>query len=393
MAAYKDARAGWEIYRNSGFGLSRSEINKRLRTLGYATIAPRTFLHYQRLERRGLRRYMSINRLDTMHVPDPYADESIRSRHAYSRADVPVQLVVHQPAAQGEVFATADALSDFGTELVVTDAEQIRALRKSSIPDGTPVTVNFLDPPSTTYGRVDFVSTVEPESVRIGVVFEGLIEVQRLIGQTILRTETFYFSVGQSAERPPLDVVSQEVYWLLNAIESARAIVNQLLSAYGAPDLSVTIPTVEYLKVASPLESWIEVNASVFLMLQQVLDRLESTASTAGTLVRTWTSMELTQAKAESERARADYLRQLTEGLKISNGDKQLASDLLGSAAANIIEPLIEQAGKQVRSTPEVNVEAVLNLVLKDFLPAVSELQRRGLLLSDDPPALPPRED
>jgi hypothetical protein len=393
MASHKDARAGWEIYRNSGFSLTRQQINQRLRSLGYSPIAPRTYLHYQRLERRGFRRYMSINRLDTMQVPDPFADDSIRSRHAYTSADIPVQLIVHRPTAQGEIFATADVLSDFGTELVITDNEQIAGFTPGGLPARTPVTVNFLDPPSTIYGRIDFVSTVEPDVIRIGVIFERLTDVQVLTGQTKLGTQSCYFSVGENERRPSLEVVSQDVYWLFNALESSRAIVNNLLGLYGAPDLSVAIPAVEHLKVASPLETWIQINGSVFLVIHQVLDRLESTVTVGGALVRTWTAMEARQAKAERERAEAEYIRQLTEGLKISNDDRRLASDLLGSVAANIVEPLIEHAGREARARPEAGVEAVLSLVLKDFLPAVSELQRRGLVLSDDPPPLPASED
>lgn len=216
--------------RNSGFGLSLEDINGRLLRAGFSPVRQRTYDHYRRLQRRGFRRYVTINRLDTMEVPDPFKDESIRSRYAFQQANVPTQLVVAHRAAPVEVMGTADVLSDFGTEVLVRDAAQVAALREAPPPAGTPVTVNFLRPPTTVYGTVDFVSSLGVEEVRIGVVFRRLTPVYELTGGQPLPTSDYRFVIGTDGSAQPLDLVSKDLYWLLQAVEASR----------GAPSVRLT---------------------------------------------------------------------------------------------------------------------------------------------------------
>ena len=63
-ASYRDAAAGWEIYKSSGFSLTLAQINDILRSQGHRPIAPRTFDHYQRLRREGVPSYVPINQFD-----------------------------------------------------------------------------------------------------------------------------------------------------------------------------------------------------------------------------------------------------------------------------------------------------------------------------------------
>lgn len=63
-ASYRDAAAGWEIYRDSHFSLTLDEVNEALRARGYHPVSPRTYDHYERLRRRGIATYLPINRFD-----------------------------------------------------------------------------------------------------------------------------------------------------------------------------------------------------------------------------------------------------------------------------------------------------------------------------------------
>ena len=44
-ARFDDAKAGWQIWRQSGFTLARDELNARLEALGHMPVSARTFAH------------------------------------------------------------------------------------------------------------------------------------------------------------------------------------------------------------------------------------------------------------------------------------------------------------------------------------------------------------
>lgn len=397
MASTDDAAAGWEIYRNSGFSLTRDEVNDRLVRAGFAPVSPRTYDHYRRLQRRGFRRYVTINRLDTMTVPDPFKDESIRSRYAFERADVPTQLVLMLGSQQVEVLGTADALSDFGTEVVVRDADQMSALRQMVPPPGTPVTVNFLRPATTVYGTVDFVSAIEPSEVRIGIVFRRLTPVYELTGGEALPTSDYRFLIGQDGASQPLDRVSQDVYWLLQAVEASRGVINVLLRAI-TDDVVSPPPSVERLVIASPMDAVLRVSIEVYLLLDRAREALDSWGGVAGDVVRTWRRRPLVKAEAHETLSRsalidaqAENIRAQTEGVRIDNERKKALADLTGSVAAYLIDEM-EAAGRSVDRAPRVNIERLATMVFGELQPSLQELNGRGLEVgpAEESPAAPP---
>jgi hypothetical protein len=394
MATTDDARAGWELYRNSGFTLTRDEINDRLRTMGYAPISLRTHEHYRRLQRRGFRRYITINRLDTMGLPDPFEDESIRSRYGYREASVPTQLILHLPTQQVEILSRADSISDFGTEVVVDDATATAALRAAPPQHGTPTTVNFLNPPATTYGVIDFISTLDPDQVRIGVVFRSLVPVQQFIGAESLPTERLHVRLLETETSRSLDVVSKDVYWLLQAVEAARGLTNLLLDSINDKVVSPP-PTVESLSVSSPMNALLKASVQIVMFIDRMAERLESLGDVAQGLVATYTQRPVVEgqadvlhAEAELVRAQAENIRAQTQSLRIDNARKELAVEVLAEGAAMLIESLRAQ-GKPVNEQPQINAERMVQLLFADLEPSVRELTTRGLEIEvapeDDP--------
>jgi len=383
MASTEDARAGWELYRNSGFSLSGDEINQRLVALGYSPVRPRTLDHFQRLRRRGFRRYISINRLDTMAVPDPFVDESIRSRYGYADANVPTQLVVNQPTGPIEVTGGADSLSDFGTEIVVTDPAQLTALRAQPPLPKTPTTVYFLKPATTAYGTIDFVSVLDPNEVRIDIVFQRLVPAHELLGGQPLDMQLFRFIVG-GEDQPPLDVVSKDLYWLVQAVEAARGVVNLLLDSLSQGVVAAP-PAVDHLAVGSPMDAWLRFSVHVYQTLQRMRELVEMLGPTVGGVVRSMTQRpivdaeaEVMGAEAELIRAQADNVRAQTEGLRVDNRRRDVLVTLTSEVAAALINDL-QARGRKVNAAPNLNLDRLSKLLFSDLEPSVRELEMRGL--------------
>ena len=81
-ATTADARAGWELYRASGFALSLDDLNAALLNGGHNPIKSRTYRHYQALAARGATRYVSINKFDVASATDPFSGAAFRSRYS-----------------------------------------------------------------------------------------------------------------------------------------------------------------------------------------------------------------------------------------------------------------------------------------------------------------------
>lgn len=385
-ASYEDAAVGWEIYRNSGFNLDMAGINERLLAVQRTPIAERTFTHYNRLRRRGFRRYISTNRLDTMNVPDPFLDESIRSRYAFTAANVPAQIVLHRQDIEVSIAGNADAISDFGAEVVVADVEQMMALRQSVPAHGTPVTVNFLRPAHTSYGTIDFVSLVDQQSVRIGVVFRELTPVQELVGSLSLAARTVEFQIGMGQGTPGLDTVSQDVYWLLQSVEASRSIVNALLEGMSSTSLYSPTPAVERMSVASPLDTWLKISIQVYLVMDSAIAKVAGTAANVkklgdivGGAAQKTADAKLVDGQAEVQYAYADYIRAKTAGQLQTNRREEIANEVMTEAAEYVLAG-IRAAGQAIKA-PDFNVERISKLILDDLIPSLEHLTPRGITM------------
>lgn len=63
-ASPTDAKAGFEIYRQSGGVTSLENLNRRLVETDHGPVSQRTFRHYRRLVDTGISDYIPINRFD-----------------------------------------------------------------------------------------------------------------------------------------------------------------------------------------------------------------------------------------------------------------------------------------------------------------------------------------
>src|SRR5206468_5917979 len=107
MARTEDARAGWDIFK-SGVNESLDDINQQLMALGRAPVSNRMFKHYKRLANAGFDRYVTINRFDTMNLPDPFTDRSVLGRYVFTDSNVQTELILHQRRGDVVVVGITD---------------------------------------------------------------------------------------------------------------------------------------------------------------------------------------------------------------------------------------------------------------------------------------------
>lgn len=381
MASTKDLQAGWEIYRNSGFRLSLDEVNDRLQALTFAPISDRAWDHYQRMRRRGFRSYIPINRLDTMHVADPFRNDATRSRYKPNQTSAAVQLVVHSLASQIEVVGVASSIDDAGVDVVVSDPEQRDAIRELGLPPGTPATVHFLSPPLTQYGQITYISSVDPEVAVLGLSFSELLPVQKVIGGVSLETALYRVRMSNAGDHPGLDAVSQDIYWLLQVVESARSITNALALGLSITERVEAPPaTVRHLRVASPLDARLEVSIRVWGLINALILRFADSIDGIGRLrqaIGGGGSSESEQADAELVRAHADNIRAQTEGIRLNNRVKEIGIEVFAETSSLLIEDM-RARGLAHRDVPQLDAAELFARLGRDVLPSLSEFGERG---------------
>lgn len=367
MARMEDTRAGWEIYKASGFSLDLDQVNERLKSVGFAEVKPRSWQHWQKLRRGRFERYITMNRLDLMEMPDPFFDETLQERYAYSDADVPTRIVVHRRDSTLEITGVADALSDVSAEIVILDTAQIDALKESQPEKGTPVTLNFLNPLGVAYGYIDFVSLAVAQRTSIHVTFRELTPVQELIGGRALRTQTFEFTVG-TEDQQQFDVVSQDVYWLFQACETSRAIVNELYRGLSPEPFYAPAATVEYLQVASPLKAKLELEIRTYLWMLGAYERVKGGLERARTLARVGAGIgkieaetRLIDAEVEEKKAITAHILEQTKGVRLENRIKKARVEVITEMSQQVVRA-IRASGSETKD-PDFNVTRVISLV------------------------------
>jgi hypothetical protein len=263
---------------------------------------------------------------------------------------------------------------------VVTTRAQVRALQEAPAVLGSPVTVNFLQPPATVYGMLDFISTFDVQQVRIGVVFRQLIPLQSVVGGDSLPATRTRFIVGAGRESAGLDVISQDVFWLLQTIEAARSVVNTLLGSLTPDLIEASPPEVERLTVASPSNALLKLSIHVSLLISDIADKVFVVEQGVANIVRTGLNRPVIEGEAEVLRAQADHIRAQSEGIRLDNRRKGIQTDVLAAAASRLIAQLQED-GRSVTANPDYPMERLTQLFERDLMPGFTELQERSFEL------------
>lgn len=367
MARFEDAVAGWEVFRQRGGRVSRTQLNQALRAQGRRPIANRTFLHYQKLMRLGYSDYVSINRLDLRHANPSVFDISDRSRYLDREIADPGRLVIPR-----------------GTELIVltgtilTVSEGFAVLRVDRTDDAMKVVR------STRYNKGVLIfedvgverAVQASEGISRGSKVDLLLEFRSLLELDLLfeespfpqSTSTLTVDLGQDA---PLFRVLDVFHTTFDLLESVRGFVDVL--ATSAMEDGPRTPTIRLhrLQFSSPIEFVIIGAITVFGTAGYVIKRVATAVSQSADAAARVQSV-VHEGRAEERRQELHDVQ--IRSLQLDNLKKAIE---VASLVDELRPSMSEVLGVQI---PELDPPKVARLeALKDqAVEAATELQAQS---------------
>lgn len=314
MATEKDGRAGWELFRQSNYSLSLAQINARLEDLGYSPVSTRMYQHYGRLLQRGFRRYVTINRLDTMGM-EPINRDAYATNYRFEQTAVPAQLILGSGQRRVEVLGLVTALSEIGAEVSVTNRKSVASLAEDPPVRHESMVLNLLDPARTFYGTVEDSFPLSTQEHRLDLRFATVESIVAYTGKDEFPGTQAAMVMG-SADGARLDSFSQEFAWLVEAIEVSRALANEYASVLRA-DHAAAPTRIRRLSLASPLELLLGMSIPTLQIFASAVTWLGSAGGPANLATQVVTlnlrSHEVDRTKAETERTRSEVPRTAAE--------------------------------------------------------------------------------
>jgi len=228
-----EARIGYQVFLSLGPDTSREALQTEVEQLGVPHISVRMFRHYNALFSAGYDHYIPINRFDILRASEPFGNESANSRYRYSEVETPVRVTV----MRDEPFTflgIARRVSDAGIALEVTSEDVGVALTKgrARLKPGEYVRVDFLEgSQASAEGRV--VDKPEPHpaggSWLVEVEFSRLRSVVEFTAGEPMPARSINVRLLASDDGAvAADVLGRRLYFLLDAVENARAMVNEI---------------------------------------------------------------------------------------------------------------------------------------------------------------------
>lgn len=252
-ASTKDARAGWEIFRTSGYSIEHDRLNQALSNAGMRTISTRTYQHYRNLHTAGYERYVSINRFDVARASRPYEGAGASSRYGFTTVGTAVRLTFPRGRRIIEAFGRSQRIGEFGVVVVFENHEVANALVRDRPRIGESAGIDFLDPPRHVDARiVEFEH--DERAVRIELEFSRLESVVDYVGREPMPVSQFRIRLLPSElDINAVDIVGRQLFYFFEVIEAARAVVNEA-SSIGNSDTYAEVANVVSLQRHSPLE-------------------------------------------------------------------------------------------------------------------------------------------
>lgn len=359
MASARDAQAGWNLYRASGYSLDLSEINEKLEASGFNPVAPRSYSHYRKLHRYGYQRYVPINQLDVETLRDPVWGGPLQSRYRPRPAKQSVELFVildeRLVVLTGELIQLSDVE---GTASIVVANSDI-ALSPAII-EGRHTLVTIAG--TTKAATIELVAPNADDTSVISVVFLflGFVASADISEVTGLATSRGVFTISTEDQQSPV-VIIRSLYSLFEAIDSARLVCDSVLDALGIADRFAFPPTrLNSLSVSSPLIADVSMGQSPFMVVVGILLYLEY-------LRRKHYEANITRGQAEILGAKANILEEHARSLRIKNDRSEFASrldvnNLVTYIVKAVVEVLPEGQKEQTSSLPPDALERVRDL-------------------------------
>ncbi len=252
-ASSADVRAGFDIYRENP-EITLRQINAQLKKQGFGEIAERSIRHYRSLQNHGFDRYVSVNRFDVARASRPYEGASATPRYFYYGLEVPITMHFRRGAHEYEVKGVAERVGEVGAVLTFDNKKQLDVLRKQRPTVNTYIRLDFGSPVSDFATARVIESELDEEWALIEVEFSRLLPLSDLTKSTALPGELTTLSVvGTSPDDRAADLVGRRIYYTLEAIESCRAIANEVLRTESSSRNVVDPLELQSLSVQSPL--------------------------------------------------------------------------------------------------------------------------------------------
>lgn len=402
----RDAQAGWQIYRESGYQATLEEINAELTRRGFGEIRQRSYVNYRKLHRYGYQRYVPINIVDVETHHNPPWGSPLRSRYRPRPANIDVQLVVVAGSQTIVIDGQTVDLSNAEVSVRVS-TEALAGLADIGITslEGLQVLVAFASSPDepARSAEVELVypDPGEPFTV-LTLAFLTPIETSEIPGTQTLPSGVVTVTLDVVDPNSP-DVLIRTLTALFEALDASRVWTDEILAGLDADEqFSLPTVTVSQLTMSSPLVVVFSGAAAVLGFFRWQIRGLLKLRQQwyEGSVVRS--DAQIGEAAAVSRAAQAKlteaqarHIDEQTRTLRIRNNlDQKVAEETESAPAVAVVMRLLEHAAPQLagRSVAVEEPDLVSELFKNQVLPSLEKLLADTLRSIDVRPDAPLEE-
>ncbi len=383
----RDAQAGWQIYRESGYQATLEEINAGLMRRGFSPIRQRTYDHYRKLYRYGYQRYVPINVVDVETHRSPPWGSPLRSRYRPRPAHIDVQLVIVTETRTVTVDAQTVELSNAEVSIRVA-TEVIAGLTDIGIAslEGVHVLVAFEaarhEPARSAEVELVFPEPDQPFTI-LTLAFLTPMQKSEVPDQVLMPAGVVTVSLEVVDPSSP-DVLVRTLTALFEAFDASRVLTDEVLGKLDREArLALPVVTVSQLTMSSPLVVVVAgAEAVLGFVWWQIRGLLKLRQQWyAGSVLKSRAHVGEAEslsklAGADLTDAQARFLDEQTRALRIRNDLAQHTAEVDSAAAVAVLVRMLGQAAPQLMSTSLTSDENELisELFHNQVLPSLEKL-------------------
>lgn len=386
-AKTRDAQAGWQIYRDSGYEASLDNVNAELTRRGFTEIKQRTYDHYRKLHRYGYQRYVPINIVDVETHRSPPWGSPLRSRYRPRPANIDVQLVVVAGSRTVVIDGQTAELSNAEASVRVS-TEALLGLTDIGVPslEGMQLLVAFGNSPEEP-ARSAEVELVYPDPdgpfALLTLAFLTPAETSEIPGQQLMPAGVVTVILEVIDPSSP-DVLVRTLTALFEAFDASRVWTDAILGKLDlVGEFALPTVTVSQLTMSSPLVVVMSGAAAVLGFVRWQLRGLLK-------LRRQWHEGSIAKsaahigeaeaasigAEAKLTEAQARYIDEQTRSLRLRNDFDQKAMETDSASAAGVVVRLLQRAAPQLatKTLAAKEYDLISDLFHNQVLPSLEKL-------------------
>lgn len=372
-ARYEDALEGWEIFKESGYSVSLTEINAELRRRGLRAVSGRMFQHYHKLFRYGYEEYLPINQLDVKTLENPVWDAAVRKRYAFREASVDVDVRL---LARDELLTfrgLASRISDSTMVVRFSDGSAVAYFSEHKRRRETPLDILLIATGELLRGSLD---SIYIEMRRDVAVLRINLDNPSLVDDLGLRQPLDERRLRITIEPRRADVflgdIVQSFYWIFQGIEAARVASEDILLSFD-PQRQYGLPPsrIRTISLSSPLRIDLLTNAPTVVLALGVVRALLALRNSF--LEADNESSEATQREAD-ERVQTAIAQRLKWETRRGQLSKQIDTGPTVDQASQSVRALLRDKGVEPVRAPADQADRVNSVVEGQIVPAFLSL-------------------